>query len=385
MLGFDSRTAKVVWTAALMMLLFYAVYLSATTIIVVIFAVFFSYVLFPLVELTQRWLPKRVPRTVSIGLVFLVVLGLAGTAVALFGSQIESEAVALSQKLPTQLNAEDVSNKIPLPGFIEPMRERIMSFVRTQIAAGTDQAVPLAKQFGEGLMHAAGNLIYVVLIPVLSFLLIKQAPEMRREFLSGMASTNKTLWRGIIDDLDVLLSKYVRALLLLSLATLVAYSIAFSLLGVPYALLLAGISALLEFIPFAGPLGAIVITMAIALLSGHEHMLWLAGFFLAYRLFQDYVINPMLMSEGVEVSPLLVIIGLLAGDQLGGVVGIFLSVPVMAAAKIVAVRIMAARAKAKAAALENPPAIPVTVTVTASDAAPPPAPPPTGDRPARLP
>jgi len=110
-----------------MMLLFYAVYLSATTIIVVIFAVFFSYVLFPLVELTQRWLPKRVPRTVSISLVFLVVLGLAGTAVALFGSQIESEAVALSQKLPTQLNAEDVSNKIPLPGFIEPMRERIMS------------------------------------------------------------------------------------------------------------------------------------------------------------------------------------------------------------------------------------------------------------------
>ena len=383
MLGFDSRTAKVVWTAALMMLLFYAVYLSATTIIVVIFAVFFSYVLFPLVELTQRWLPKRVPRTVSISLVFLVVLGLAGTAVALFGSQIESEAVALSQKLPTQLNAEDVSNKIPLPGFIEPMRERIMSFVRTQIAAGTDQAVPLAKQFGEGLMHAAGNLIYVVLIPVLSFLLIKQAPEMRREFLSGMASTNKTLWRGIIDDLDVLLSKYVRALLLLSLATLVAYSIAFSLLDVPYALLLAGISALLEFIPFAGPLGAIVITLAIALLSGHEHMLWLAGFFLAYRLFQDYVINPMLMSEGVEVSPLLVIIGLLAGDQLGGVVGIFLSVPVMAAAKIVAVRIMAARAKAKAAALANPPAVPVTVTVTAPDATSPPA--PAADAPARLP
>ena len=381
MLGFDSRTAKVVWTAALMMLLFYAVYLSATTIIVVIFAVFFSYVLFPLVELTQRWLPRRVPRTVAIGLVFLVVIGLAGTAVGLFGSQIESEAVALSQKLPTQINAEDVSNKIPLPGFIEPMRERILSFVRAQIAAGTDQAVPLAKQFGEGLMHAAGNLIYVVLIPVLSFLLIKQAPEMRREFLSGMASTNKTLWRGIIDDLDVLLSKYVRALLLLSLATLVAYSIAFSLLGVPYALLLAGISALLEFIPFAGPLGAIVITLAIALLSGHEHMLWLAGFFLAYRLFQDYVINPMLMSEGVEVSPLLVIIGLLAGDQLGGVVGIFLSVPVMAAAKIVAVRIMAARAKAKAAALDNPAVNPGAVA--APVVAMPPA--PNVEKPSRLP
>ena len=71
-------------------------------------------------------------------------------------------------------------------------------------------------------------------------------------------------------------------------------------------------------------------------------MFWLIGFIAAYRLFQDYVVNPYLMSEGVEVSPLMVIVGLLAGDQLGGVVGIFLSVPVMAAIKIVFVRARAA-------------------------------------------
>ncbi|WP_278501429.1 AI-2E family transporter, partial [Paraburkholderia fungorum] len=53
------------------------------------------------------------------------------------------------------------------------------------------------------------------------------------------------------------------------------------------------------------------------------------------RLFQDYVLNPYLMSEGVEVSPFLVIVGLLAGDQLGGVAGIFLAVPVIAMLKIV--------------------------------------------------
>ena len=61
----------------------------------------------------------------------------------------------------------------------------------------------------------------------------------------------------------------------------------------------------------------------------------LFGFIVAYRAFQDYVLNPYLMSEGVEVSPLLVIVGLLLGDEIGGVAGIFLSVPVMAAIKII--------------------------------------------------
>ncbi|MFX6218452.1 AI-2E family transporter, partial [Acinetobacter baumannii] len=79
--------------------------------------------------------------------------------------------------------------------------------------------------------HAASNLIYLVLVPVISFLLIKEAPAMRDEILSWMNRSNRKLWDGIIKDLDVLLSRYVRALLFLSIATFVAYSIAFSLMG----------------------------------------------------------------------------------------------------------------------------------------------------------
>jgi predicted PurR-regulated permease PerM len=67
-------------------------------------------------------------------------------------------------------------------------------------------------------------------------------------------------------------------------------------------------------------------------------LIWLLIFIIAYRMFQDYVLNPMLMSEGVEVSPLLIIVGLLAGDELAGVTGIFLSVPVLAAIKVLFVR-----------------------------------------------
>jgi predicted PurR-regulated permease PerM len=345
MLGFDVRVAKMVWTVCLVLLLLYITYIISSTLLVVVFAVFFSYLVYPLVELVERVQPRRVPRTVSIGLVFVVVVLLVVLAGVLFGARIEEEALHLSEQLPGLLKSNTFADRIPLPEFMEPLRARILAFLQDQVSSGTDKAVPLAKQFGMGVMHAASNLIYLVLVPVLSFLLIKEAPHMRSDMLAWLSPPNEKLWSGIIEDVDILLSRYVRALLLLSIATFVCYGIAFAALNVPYALLLAGAAAILEFIPFAGPLAAAVLTVVVAGFSGYEHLLWLTGFIFAYRLFQDYVLNPYLMSEGVEVSPLMVIIGLLAGDQLGGVAGIFLSVPVMAALKIVFVR---ARASEKA-------------------------------------
>lgn len=349
MFGFDLRTAKIVWTVFVVALLLFITYTISSTLLVVVFAVFFSYLVYPLVELAERVRPRRLPRTASIAVVFCLVVVLAAVVGALFGARIEEEATHLSEQLPVLLKSNNFLDRIPLPGFMEPLRARILGFVQAQLASGTDQAMPLAKQISVGVMHAASNLIYLVLVPILSFLLIKEAPGMRGEMLSWLKRPNRKLWSGIVDDLDVLLSRYVRALLLLSIATFVCYSIAFSVLGVPYGLLLAGAAAILEFIPFAGPLAAVVLAVAVAGFSGYEHLLWLCGFIFVYRMFQDYVLNPYLMSEGVEVSPLMVIVGLLAGDQLGGVAGIFLSVPVMAAVKIIFVRARAAKQLQRAA------------------------------------
>ncbi|MFT5531811.1 MAG: putative PurR-regulated permease PerM [Burkholderiaceae bacterium] len=339
MFGFDKRIARVVWTCSLVAFLLFAAYSVRSTLLVVVFAIFFSYLLYPLVELIERFKPARVPRTVSIGIVFIFAVLAFGAAGALFGSTITDEAMRLSQQLPTLLDPANISARVPLPDFLEPQRARILVFVTEQVQAGTGQALPMAQRLGLGVMHAATNLIYLILIPVLSFLLIKEAPLLRAEFMSSLRAASAPLWRGILDDLDVLLSKYVRALLLLSMATFTVYSLVFSAMGVPYSLLLAGVAGLLEVIPFVGPLSAVVIILCVSAFSDFSHLLWLLIFIIAYRMFQDYVLNPMLMSEGVEVSPLLIIVGLLAGDELAGVTGIFLSVPVLAAIKILFVRV----------------------------------------------
>lgn len=335
MVGFDTRTAKIAWTVFLVALALFFVYSIRQTLLVVAFAIFFSYLVYPAIAWAERHKPPAVSRTASIGAVFLLVVLIIAVAATALGSQIADEASKLGEQLPSLLSVKNISDRIPLPGFLEPLRVRLVAFIGEQLQSNASQTVPFVQKLGLGALHAASNLIYLVLIPVLSFLLIRQAPALKHELLAWAGRSTGSLWSGILKNLDLLMAGYVRALLILSLATAVVYSAAFSFMGIPYALLLGVSAGLLEAIPFVGPLIAVIGVLLVSAFSGYAHLLWLLGFIVAYRIFQDYVLNPYLMSAGIEVSPLLVIVSLLAGEQVGGVAGIFLAVPVAAAVKII--------------------------------------------------
>jgi predicted PurR-regulated permease PerM len=341
--GVDLRVARITWTVALVAFALYCLYTIRTTLLVMVFAVFFSYVVYPLFELAQRHIGRRLSRNAVLGLVFAVVLGLIVLAGVLFGSQIADQAASLGQELPRLLESDALIKKLPLPGFLEPFRPRLFGLARTLSAGGQAQALPAARQIGAGLLNAAGTMVYVVVVPILSFLMISQAPTLEK-MLAANGDSHGIMWAKLARDLNFLLSRYVRALALLSLATLVTYSVALSLFGAPFALLLAGVAAVLEVIPVFGPAAAALAIFAVAAFNGFAHVWWLFGFVIVYRIFQDYMLNPWLMSEGVHVPPLLVVFGLLAGDQLAGVAGIFLSVPLLAAARIVISRVRTDRA-----------------------------------------
>lgn len=346
MFGIDLRVARIAWTVALVGLALYCIYLIRTTLLVMVFAVFFSYLVYPLFELAQRFAGRRLSRNVVLVFVFSAVLGLIVLAGVLFGSPIADQAVMLGHELPRLLDPDLLIKKLPLPGFLEPFRARLFGLARTLSLGSQMQALPAARQIGEGLLNAAGAMVYIVVVPILSFLMISQAPALER-MLAANGETRGILWTRLARDLNHLLSRYVRALALLSLATLVTYSIALSLFGAPFALLLAGLAAVLEVIPVFGPAAAALAIIVVAAFNSFPHVWWLFAFVIVYRIFQDYMLNPWLMSEGVHVPPILVVFGLLAGDQLAGVAGIFLSVPILAAARIVIGRVRTALAAAE--------------------------------------
>src|ERR1039457_4773419 len=130
-------------------------------------------------------------------------------------------------------------------------------------------------------------------------------------------------------DIHLLLAHYMRALVLLSAVAFAAYSIFFSVLGIPYGILLGALAASLEFIPTLGPLVASAIILLVAAVTG-GHLLAIVIFIVAFRMFADYLVAPCLMGQGVELHPLLVLFGVFAGAEVAGVPGAFLSVPVLA-------------------------------------------------------
>jgi predicted PurR-regulated permease PerM len=330
MLGWDSRAAKVAWTVGIVVVAFYAVYMIRKTLLIFLLALFLAYMIAPLVTLIERYKWKRIPRGVSVLAAMALVVLVLGSGAALIAPSVSEEAQKLAEQLPKLTEESTIVESIPLPGWLEQFRGRLRSAVHEGIKAAEAAALPFAKDLGVGIFTFAGNLIFVVLVPILAIIFVKDGPQIREAIVELSPAPSRSRLSHVLADLHDALGEYVRALGLLSLATLVSYGIVFGVMGVPYASLLAVVAALLEIIPLLGPLTAAVIVLFVAGISGYEHLLWIAFFIAGYRVFQDYVLAPYVMSGNIGIHPALVILGLLAGEQLGGVAGIFLSIPVIA-------------------------------------------------------
>jgi predicted PurR-regulated permease PerM len=226
-----------------------------------------------------------------------------------------------------------------LPGWLEFARPTLTDLVRQRLADLEKEVLPLLTTAGVQIFNGIGNILSAVLIPILSFFFLKDGPAIRATIIDSFSRGNQTVVNEIFMDLHLLLAQYIRALVLLAISTFVFYTGFLSITSVPYAILLAGIAAMLEFIPVVGPLTASAVILLVAAFTGYGHLLWIVIFLVIYRIFQDYVLSPYLMSAGVEVDPLLVLFGVLAGEQIAGVPGMFFSVPVIAALRVLYVRL----------------------------------------------
>jgi predicted PurR-regulated permease PerM len=92
---------------------------------------------------------------------------------------------------------------------------------------------------------------------------------------------------------------------------------------------------ILEFIPVVGPLVAATLILGVALLTSFPNWVYVLLFLIVWRVVQDYVVSPRVMGKNMELHPLAAIFGVLAGGEIAGVLGVYLSIPVMASLRIV--------------------------------------------------
>jgi predicted PurR-regulated permease PerM len=339
LLGIDRNAARYTWTAVLVLLLVGLLYLIRETLFIFVLALLFAYLLWPLVNLLDRWLPGR-SKVLALALVYLLLVGILIVLGITTGTRIVHQANALAARLPDLLARFQPANapatEPAASHYVMPLKMTVISTVQQQLANHSRDILAVLSNAALGVMSRAGNLIFFILVPIISFFFLKDGREMLNSVVGTLAAgARHDMVERIAADLHVLLAQYMRALVLLGVVASLSYGLFFSLIGVPYGMLLAAAAFPLEFIPTVGPLVGAVIVLLVAGFSGFHHLLAICAFLLAFRFLQDYVVSPHLLSAGMKLHPLLVIFGVLAGMSIAGIAGSFLSVPVLATLRIV--------------------------------------------------
>jgi len=341
MLGIDRRAASFTFTAAMVLLALYLVYMVRSTLFVFTLAVLFAYLLSPLVNFLDRFLPGKT-RTPALALAFVIFVGIAVLIVSQIGARAVKQAEALNKSFPDMLASWQQPTPAVTPA-INSLKDELIGKLRVEVAKRSNDLISSLPQYGMKFLTAASDLIYLVIIPILAFFFLKDAHLIRGHILDLLAQgPHREMLNDTLADIDLLLAGYMRALVGLTLAAFTVYSIFFTIMGVPYGILLAAIAGMLEFIPMIGPLTASVLILLVVGVAS-SHVLAVVIFLPIYRIFQDYILSPHLMEQGVELHPLLVLFGVFAGAEIAGVPGTFLSVPVLALLRILYLRIRKAR------------------------------------------
>jgi predicted PurR-regulated permease PerM len=332
MLGIDRHALKIVWTVFLFVLVGALIYQVRRTLMIFVLALFFSQLVAPVVAFFERTVHVRVPRLAILVLVYIGMLAIIIFALVPLVSRIGEQAASLATRLSVVMKLEDPLSGLPLPQWL-------VQFLKDRMGDLEKQVLPFLSSAGIEILSGIGNVLSAILIPILSFFFLKDGAAIRKTIVESFSHANQPVVNEIFMDLNLLLAQYIRALVLLAIAAFVFYAGFLSIASVPYAILLAGIAATLEFIPVVGPLTASAVILLVAAFTGYPHLLWIVTFLVIYRVFQDYALSPYLMSSGVEVDPLLVLFGVLAGEQIAGVPGMFFSVPTIAALRVLYLRL----------------------------------------------
>jgi len=318
--------------------LLWIIYRLTTVILLIVLAVFFAYLVAPLVDLVQRpihiggrqWV---IPRGMAIGIVYLLLFVGGGLAIYFLAPQLGAQFPEFKQ----QASAYSKSISGYSDRLTQYFKQHRMPEAFTDALNRT--ALGVITRAGEIFSAAAervfGWIIYLpwlILIPILSFFLLKDADSFRRSALA-MLPRGRLRWRGdeFFQDVNSMLASYIRAQLTACILIGAICSVGFALIGLPSPLVLGLLAGMLEFVPLVGPLIVAILAAFLALLHSGFGMAFMVLLFLGVlRVVQDYVIYPRIIGTGIHLHPLAVILAILCGAELAGVAGVFLAIPVIA-------------------------------------------------------
>ena len=335
---FDPRTARALFTILVFGLALAIVYVARGVIIIFVFAILFAYLIDPVVRFLQRhslfFKNLRGPHILEayLGLLILIAVAIHGMDPGFFrhaGGLIRG-LPALSEQISTGEVATKLGEKY---GWTDVQQLRLKSFLIQHHAR-----VQGLLEDGQRIVPTAiGSL---VLIPILALFFLNDGPILADSVIQ-LVSTKDNVedLRSFASELNVMFQHYIKAKVILAVLSLLYCSITTWILGFPHALALGVMAGVLEFIPVAGWMTSATIIITIGVLT-HSHWIWMAALLGLWRMSMDYFISPRVVGHELEMHPLLAIFTVMVGGAVGGIVGIYLSIPFVATLRVVCRRFL---------------------------------------------
>lgn len=301
----------------------------------VVLSVFFAYLIDPIVKLIRkpfkaRSIDRFMPRSLAIVIAYVIVFTAVGYAISNVAPRVIDQGKEFGTNLPTygraiQQRANELNQRFD--------RLRIPDEVQVKI---NEKATALGEDItlgiGSLLLSSATFIPWLLLIPILAFFFLKDVNLFRLAVLRAFPAGR---WRfraeSVLQDVNSTLAAYTRAQLISCFLIGTICTIGFYLLGLKYALLLGILAGIFEFVPLLGPvtIGLVVILTAAAS-DDPWKALYVAIFLIILRIVHDYVTYPRIVRGGIHLHPLAIILSVLAGEQVAGIPGVFISIPIVA-------------------------------------------------------
>ncbi|GAC1369281.1 MAG: AI-2E family transporter [Hymenobacter sp.] len=301
----------------------------------IIFPLFFAAIFAIMLHPIEQWLLRhRVPKLLAITLT--VVLGVASLLGLLYF--IYLEAAQLSSQMPLfKVKFAQTTAQVHewLQSRFGISDQKLQSWVNE---AGNRASALL----GGTLSAVSGLLVVATLIPVYIFLLFlyqRRLVDFLTQVFSGHRQDSGVA--EVLRESKATIQSYMVGLLIEASIVATLNTVGLLVIGVPYALLLGVLGALLNFIPYIGGLIAIALPMLMAFVAqpGYGHALAVLATYMLIQFVDNHFLIPRIVASKIKVNALVAIVGVLVGNAIGGVAGMFLALPVIAILKIIFDRI----------------------------------------------
>jgi predicted PurR-regulated permease PerM len=313
----------------------WVVWIARQVIVWMLVSVFLALALNPAVEALQRRGLTR--RGAAAAAVYLLALVLFAGLAALILPTVVNQANDLVDAAPGYV--QDLTKGRGPLGFLET-RYHVVERVRDAVNGGGGGGGGIASGASTALDVTRSVLTFVAAVVTIVFLtlfMLLEGPAWMERFYGLLPPGTQPRWRAVASDIQKTVGGYVTGNLLISLIAGASATIVLLIVGVPFAVALGLLVAILDLIPLAGATLAAVLVTLVALTHSLTAAIVVGIFFVVYQQLENHVLQPLVYGRTVQLSPLAVLISVLIGAKVAGVIGALGAIPVAGTIQILLV------------------------------------------------